>query len=117
MATDSYRLAVRDLVATADGEAKAIVPERALTEAGRAALDEVPGQAFVNASQIAFKVGSLTLTSRLIEGSSPTTASCCPRPTRAGSRSRVNSSWRPCGGWACSRETRRRCVSSSTRSA
>ena len=39
VATDSYRLAVRDLVATADGEAKAIVPERALTEAGRAADD------------------------------------------------------------------------------
>ena len=116
VATDSYRLAVRDLVATADGEAKAIVPERALTEAGRAALDEKsPVQAFVNASQIAFKVGSLTLTSRLIEGSSPTTASCCPRPTRAGSRSPANSSWRPCGASACSRETRRRCVSSSTR--
>jgi len=30
VATDSYRLAVRDLVASADGEAKAIVPERGL---------------------------------------------------------------------------------------
>ena len=37
VATDSYRLAVRDLVATAAGEARAIVPERALSEAGRAA--------------------------------------------------------------------------------
>ena len=37
VATDSYRLAVRDLVATASGEAKAIVPERAMSEAGRAA--------------------------------------------------------------------------------
>src|SRR5919106_595901 len=40
VATDSYRLAVRDLVATADGEARAIVPERALSEAGRAAADQ-----------------------------------------------------------------------------
>ena len=37
VATDSYRLAVRDLVASATGEAKAIVPERAMSEAGRAA--------------------------------------------------------------------------------
>jgi DNA polymerase-3 subunit beta len=72
VATDSYRLAVRDLVATADGEAKAIVPERALTEAGRAAVDQKARvEASVNASQIAFRVGSLTLTSRLIEGEFP----------------------------------------------
>jgi DNA polymerase-3 subunit beta len=71
-ATDSYRLAVRDLVATADGEAKAIVPERALTEAGRAAADQKADvEASVDASQIAFRVGSLTLTSRLIEGEFP----------------------------------------------
>src|SRR5919109_4497109 len=37
VATDSYRLAVRELVATASGEAKSLVPERAMTEAGRAA--------------------------------------------------------------------------------
>ena len=72
VATDSYRLAVRDLVATADGEAKAIVPERALMEAGRAAVDQKAGvEASVNASQISFRVGSLTLTSRLIEGEFP----------------------------------------------
>src|SRR5688500_3000132 len=72
VATDSYRLAVRDLVATADGEAKAIVPERALTEAGRAAADQKADvEAFTNGSQIAFRVGGLTLTSRLIEGEFP----------------------------------------------
>jgi DNA polymerase III subunit beta len=72
VATDSYRLAVRDLVATADGEAKAIVPERALTEAGRAATDQkAEVEAFVSGSQIAFRVGTLTLTSRLIEGEFP----------------------------------------------
>jgi DNA polymerase-3 subunit beta len=72
VATDSYRLAVRDLVATADGEARAIVPERALTEAGRAAAD-LKGdiEAVTDGSQIAFRVGALTLTSRLIEGEFP----------------------------------------------
>jgi DNA polymerase-3 subunit beta len=73
VATDSYRLAVRDLVATADGEAKAIVPERAITEAGRAAGNEEKGgiELLVEESQVSFRIGSLTLTSRLIEGEFP----------------------------------------------
>jgi DNA polymerase III subunit beta len=72
-ATDSYRLAVRDLVASANGEAKAIVPERALTEAGRAAAADEKGElgVFVDESQVAFRIGQLTLTSRLIEGEFP----------------------------------------------
>ena len=54
VATDSYRLAVRDLVATAAGEAKAIVPERALSEAGRAAQAVEKGEieVFVDESQV-----------------------------------------------------------------
>jgi DNA polymerase-3 subunit beta len=73
VATDSYRLAVRDLVATASGEAKAIVPERALAEAGRAASADEKGQVeiVVDESQVSFRVGGLTLTSRLIEGEFP----------------------------------------------
>jgi len=73
VATDSYRLAVRDLVASADGEAKAIVPERALSEAGRAAATDEKGtvQILVDESQISFRAGGLTLTSRLIEGEFP----------------------------------------------
>ena len=73
VATDSYRLAVRDLVATADGEMKVIVPERALTEAGRAASTDEKNtmQIHIDASQISFKIGPLTLTSRLIEGEFP----------------------------------------------
>jgi DNA polymerase-3 subunit beta len=73
VATDSYRLAVRDLVATADGETRAIIPERALTEAGRAATTDEKAQieAFVDESQVAFRIGQLTLTSRLIEGEFP----------------------------------------------
>lgn len=72
-ATDSYRLAVRDLVATASGETKVIVPERALTEAGRAAAADEKNtmQIHVDESQISFKIGQLTLTSRLIEGEFP----------------------------------------------
>jgi DNA polymerase III subunit beta len=73
VATDSYRLAVRDLVATADGEAKAIVPERALSEAGRAAATDEKGsvEILVDESQVSFRVAGLTLTSRLIEGEFP----------------------------------------------
>jgi DNA polymerase III subunit beta len=73
VATDSYRLAVRDLVATAAGEAKAIVPERALTEAGRAAqaIEKGEVEVFVDDSQVSFQTGTLTLTSRLIEGEFP----------------------------------------------
>ncbi len=73
VATDSYRLAVRDLVASADREAKAIVPERALVEAGRAAGADEKGTItiFVDDAQVAFRMGELTLTSRLIEGEFP----------------------------------------------
>jgi len=72
-ATDSYRLAIRDLVATAEREAKAIVPERALSEAGRAAAADEKGSVdvFVDESQVSFQTGGLTLTSRLIEGEFP----------------------------------------------
>ncbi|HEY7401240.1 MAG TPA: DNA polymerase III subunit beta [Actinomycetota bacterium] len=73
VATDSYRLAIRDLVATSSAEAKAIVPERALSEAGRAASADEKGtvELSVDESQVAFRAGSLMLTSRLIEGEFP----------------------------------------------
>jgi DNA polymerase-3 subunit beta len=73
VATDSYRLAIRDLVATSSAEAKAIVPERALSEAGRAASADEKGtvELWVDESQVSFRLGSLTLTSRLIEGEFP----------------------------------------------
>lgn len=73
VATDSYRLSLRELTATAEGEAQAIVPERALAEAGRAAAGEEKGEIelFVDQSQATFSVGDLTLTSRLIEGQFP----------------------------------------------
>jgi DNA polymerase-3 subunit beta len=72
-ATDSYRLAVREIPATAPGEARALVPERALSEVGRAAAGEDRGQAeiYLDQSQAGFRIGALTLTSRLIEGDFP----------------------------------------------
>jgi DNA polymerase-3 subunit beta len=73
VATDSYRLAVRELVATASGEAKALVPERAMTEAGRAAqaIEKGDIEVFIDQSQVSFSLGSLSLTSRLIDGEFP----------------------------------------------
>jgi DNA polymerase III subunit beta len=73
VSTDSYRLAVRELIATAAGEAKSIVPERALSEAGRAAQSVEKGQieVFVDESQASFQIGQFMLTSRLIEGEFP----------------------------------------------
>src|SRR5919206_226113 len=56
VATDSYRLAMRELTATAEGEAKALVPERALAEVGRAAGTDEKGEAelLIDHSQVAF---------------------------------------------------------------
>jgi len=73
VSTDSYRLAVRDLVATAASEGKAIVPERALSEAGRAAQAVEKGEIeiFLDESQASFQIGGFMLTSRLIEGEFP----------------------------------------------
>jgi DNA polymerase III subunit beta len=73
VSTDSYRLAVREIVATAAGESRAIVPERAMSEAGRAAqgLEKGEVELFLDESQVCVRVGSLALTSRLIEGEFP----------------------------------------------
>ncbi|MFN2544398.1 MAG: DNA polymerase III subunit beta [Actinomycetota bacterium] len=73
VATDSYRLALRDLTATAASETTALVPERALSEAGRAAGGDEKGQVEVilDQSQVTFRIGPLTLVSRLIEGQFP----------------------------------------------
>jgi DNA polymerase-3 subunit beta len=85
VATDSYRLAVRDLVASASGEAKAIVPERAMSEAGRAAAADEKStvEIFVDESQVSFKIGTLTLTSRLIEGEFPNYRQLLPEATES----------------------------------
>jgi DNA polymerase-3 subunit beta len=73
VATDSYRLGVRELTASADEEAKALVPERAMLEVGRAAAGLEKGEAelYIDQGQAAFRIGDLTLTSRLVEGEFP----------------------------------------------
>jgi len=82
VATDSYRLAVRELQATADGEGRALVPERALTEAGRAAATQEKGEVEIvlGESQTAFRAGTLRLTSRLIDGEFPNYRQLLPEP-------------------------------------
>jgi DNA polymerase-3 subunit beta len=81
-ATDSYRLAVRELQATGDGEARALIPERAIAEAGRSAAGEEKGQVelVIGDAQTAFRVGSLRMTSRLIEGEFPNYRQLLPEP-------------------------------------
>lgn len=81
-ATDSYRLAFRELTATADGEAKALVPERAISEAARAAGSEEKGEVVLvlGSAQATFTVGTLILTSRLIEGEFPNYRQLVPEP-------------------------------------
>jgi DNA polymerase-3 subunit beta len=73
VATDSYRLAVKELAATSEGEARAVIPERALSEAGRGSGGDGAEETelFVDQGQVTFRSGHLTLTSRLIEGEFP----------------------------------------------
>lgn len=82
VATDSYRLAVREVPATGEGEATALVPERAMSEVGRAALAEEKGEVelLIGEAQAAFRVGSLRLTSRLIEEQFPNYRQLLPEP-------------------------------------
>lgn len=82
VATDSYRLAVREVSATGQGEATALVPERALAEAGRAAAGEEKGEVeiILGEAQAAFRAGTLRLTSRLIEEQFPNYRQLLPEP-------------------------------------
>lgn len=82
VATDSYRLAIRELRATGDGEARALIPERALTEAGRAAAGEEKREVAIvlGESQASFGIGGWGLTSRLIEGEFPNYQQLIPDP-------------------------------------
>ena len=82
VATDSYRLAVRELSATGEGEATTLVPERALSEAGRAAAAEEKRdvEIILGEAQAAFRAGTLRLTSRLIEEQFPNYRQLMPEP-------------------------------------
>jgi DNA polymerase-3 subunit beta len=75
VATDSYRLSVKEtaLDADLDGSFEANVPARALQELARIAqqADADTLRATRRANQIVFEVGGMVLTSRLIEGQFP----------------------------------------------
>ena len=82
VATDSYRLAIREVQATGSGEGKALIPERAVSEVGRAATAVEKGQVEITLgdAQAAFSVGDLRLISRLIEGEFPNYHQLIPEP-------------------------------------
>lgn len=74
VATDSYRLAVREMVVKeAPGDARAIVPGRALAEFARhlAGIGEGEAQVVLGENQVSFAAGSVRLIARLIEGEFP----------------------------------------------
>ncbi len=75
VATDSYRLAVKEtaLEAPLDGTIEANVPNRALQELTRivGASDGEPLQVSVRTNQVVFAVGGTVLSSRLIDGQFP----------------------------------------------
>lgn len=73
VATDSYRLAVRDLPGTsilAEGQ-QVLVPSRALSELGRVMGDADKITLHLGDSDASIVVGTTTLTTRLIEGDFP----------------------------------------------
>jgi DNA polymerase III subunit beta len=75
VATDSYRLAVKrtELEAELGGEIEANIPARALRELGRILSTEGVEEAVIwlQPNQAVFAAGSITLTTRLIEGQFP----------------------------------------------
>jgi DNA polymerase-3 subunit beta len=78
-ATDSYRLAVRELPWSWEhGDASALVPARALSEAARALAGEEAVEVGIEGHQITFSGGGRRLTSRLVEGEFPKFRSLIP---------------------------------------
>lgn len=73
VSTDSYRLAIRDLPGTAvlrEGQ-QVLVPSRALNELARALDEESEVSLVLGEKDVTFEVGSLRLSTRLIEGEFP----------------------------------------------
>ncbi|HEX8742739.1 MAG TPA: DNA polymerase III subunit beta [Thermoleophilaceae bacterium] len=75
VATDSYRLSVKEtaLAEALDGKLEANVPARTLQELSRVAAAEGDGQIEIASleHQVVFRVGAVTLSSRLVEGRFP----------------------------------------------
>ena len=106
VATDSYRLAVRDLPETGilAGGQKVLVPHRALTELQRILGSSAELTVRLGARHATFECGHSRLTTRLIEGEYPNYRNLVPgveleRPHReqgsdCSSRSAASRSWR-----------------------
>ncbi|MGH9121308.1 MAG: DNA polymerase III subunit beta, partial [Acidimicrobiales bacterium] len=80
VATDSYRLAVRDLpgVGVLPEGGKVLVPSRALMELQRLLGESEEVEVSLSTNEATFKVGSVALTTRLIEGEFPDYRSLIP---------------------------------------
>ncbi|MDP3993246.1 MAG: DNA polymerase III subunit beta, partial [bacterium] len=76
--TDGYRLACQSLEIPSDAEGDFIIPKRALQQ-----LQKLPGEgelevAFAS-NQVRFSIGSITLTSRLLDGNFPPYEAIIPK--------------------------------------
>ncbi len=73
VATDSYRLSVRDLPGTTvlEGGQSILVPSRALTELSRLIDDDDEVVLYLGERDASFAVGNVRMTTRLIEGEFP----------------------------------------------
>ncbi|MCC6485758.1 MAG: DNA polymerase III subunit beta [Armatimonadetes bacterium] len=72
VATDTHRLAVDTrMVKAGEGEARAVVPSRAINELSRLLTDEGDVRVHISERQVMFTLGTLTLTATLIEGQYP----------------------------------------------
>ncbi|MGH2721327.1 MAG: DNA polymerase III subunit beta, partial [Actinomycetota bacterium] len=71
VATDSYRLALRDLAVTAGAAGEAVVPGRALAEFARHLNGDEEASIWVGGTQGGFEVGRTRMVTRLIEGKFP----------------------------------------------
>jgi len=80
IATDSYRLAVRDLpgLHVVRGEQKVLIPSRALAELQRVLSGAPEAQVRLGTTEASFEVGNVKLTTRLIEGEFPNVLNLVP---------------------------------------
>ncbi len=80
IATDSYRLAVRQLpgLHVVRGEQKVLIPSRALAELQRVLGGAAEAEVRLGTTEASFQVGGVKLTTRLIEGEFPNVLNLVP---------------------------------------
>lgn len=80
IATDSYRLAVRQLpgLHVVRGEQKVLIPSRALAELQRVLSGAPEAQVRLGTTEASFEIGGVKLTTRLIEGEFPNVLNLVP---------------------------------------